>query len=126
MIDHVGPIRARQLLEHFGDAAAILNASRFQLLQVKGIGDETADSIASWRKPSTFKGELKRITEFGCHIVTQSDPYIQKLLRQIYDPPIILYVKGALSPKDKNSGCHCRFPMTTHYGSNPPAGSPIN
>ena len=33
MIDHVGPIRARQLLEHFGDAAAILSASRHQLLQ---------------------------------------------------------------------------------------------
>jgi len=43
------------LLEHFGDAAAILNASRFQLLQVKGIGDETADSIASWEKPSTLR-----------------------------------------------------------------------
>jgi len=38
------------------------------------------------------------------------------LLRQIYDPPIILYVKGALSPKDKNSFAIVGSRMTTHYG----------
>ncbi len=47
MVDHVGPIRARQLLDHFGDAAATLSASKHQLLQVKGIGNDTADSIVS-------------------------------------------------------------------------------
>ena len=49
MIDHVGPIRARQLLDHFGDATAILRASKHQLLHVKGIGDETADSRGKCR-----------------------------------------------------------------------------
>ena len=35
MIDHVGPVRVRQLLEHFGDAASILKASKQQLLRVR-------------------------------------------------------------------------------------------
>jgi len=116
MIDHVGPIRARQLLDHFGDAAAILSASRHQLLRVKGIGDETADSVAGWEKTVDLKGELKRIADFGCRIVSQADPEYPELLRQIYDPPVILYVKGTLSPKDKNSVAIVGSRMTTHYG----------
>src|SRR5262245_8680256 len=116
MIDHVGPIRARQLLEHFGDATEILSASRDQLLHVKGIGDETAESIASWEKAVDLKGELKRIADFGCRIVSQADSEYPELLRQIYDPPLVLYVKGALTSKDKNAVAMVGSRMTTHYG----------
>lgn len=116
MIDHVGPIRARQLLDHFGDASAVLGASRHQLLQVKGIGDETAESIANWEKGVDLNGELKRIADFGCRIVSHADPEYPELLRQIYDPPFVLYVKGALSPKDKNSVAIVGSRMTTPYG----------
>jgi DNA processing protein len=116
MIEHVGPIRARQLLEHFGDPSAILSASRHQLLHVKGIGDETAESIASWEKTVDLKGELKRIADFGCRIVSQADPEYPELLRQIYDPPFVLYVKGTLTPKDKNSVAIVGSRMTTPYG----------
>jgi DNA processing protein len=116
MIDHVGPIRARQLLEHFGEPSAILSASRHQLLHVKGIGDETAESIASWEKTVDLKGELKRIADFGCRIVSQADPEYPELLRQIYDPPFVLYVKGTLTSKDKNSVAIVGSRMTTHYG----------
>jgi DNA processing protein len=116
MIDHVGPIRARQLLEHFGEPSAILSASRHQLLHVKGIGDETAESIASWEKTVDLKGELKRIADFGCRIVGQADPEYPELLRQIYDPPFVLYVKGTLTSKDKNSVAIVGSRMTTHYG----------
>src|SRR5712664_2989739 len=94
LIEHVGPVRVRQLLEHFGEAPAILGASRQQLLQVRGIGEDTADAIANWEKTIDLATELKRITEFGCHIVIQTDPEYPELLRQIYDPPVVLYVKG--------------------------------
>jgi DNA processing protein len=116
LIEHVGPVRVRQLLEHFGEAPAILRAPRAQLLQAKGIGEETADSIASWEKTIDLAAELKRIQEFNCRIVTQADPEYPELLRQIYDPPIVLYVKGQLSLKDKNSVAMVGSRMTTHYG----------
>ena len=116
MIDGVGPVRVRQLLERFGDAAAILGASRQQLMQVHGIGEETAEAIASWEKTIGLSEELKRIAEFGCRIVTQNDTEYPELLRQIYDPPIVLYVKGQLMPKDKNSVAMVGSRMTTHYG----------
>src|SRR5262249_4451326 len=49
-------------------------------------------------------------------IVIQSDPEYPELLKQIYDPPVVLYVKGELRPKDKNSIAMVGSRMTTHYG----------
>src|SRR5438093_7600724 len=116
MIEHVGPVRVRQLLEHFGDAPAILRASKSQRLQVRGIGEETAEAIANWENTVDLNAELKRIQEFGCHILTQADDDYPELLRQIYDPPIVLYVKGSLTAKDKNSVAMVGSRRTTHYG----------
>lgn len=116
LIDNVGPVRVRQLLEHFGDAPAILSATRSQLLQVSGVGEETAEAIAGWEKNVDLGAELKRIEEFGCQIVSQADEEYPQLLRQIYDPPVVLYVKGQLLAKDKNSVAMVGSRMTTHYG----------
>ncbi len=116
MIDHVGPVRVRQLLERFGDAASILKASKQQLLSVRGIGEDTAEAIAAWENNVDLGAELKRCEEFGCHVVTQDDAEYPELLRQIYDPPIVLYVKGSLESKDKNGVALVGSRQTTHYG----------
>src|SRR6266849_9535558 len=116
LVEHVGPVRLRQLLEHFGDAPTILRASKQQLLQARNIGEETAESIANWEKNVDLAAELKRIAEFGCRIVTQADAEYPELLRQIYDPPIVLYSKGELLTKDKNAVAMVGSRMTTHYG----------
>jgi DNA processing protein len=115
LIEGVGPIRVRQLLEHFGEAPAILSAPRQALLRVRGIGEDTAAAIAGWEQ-AQLTAELKRIEDFGCRIVIQSDPEYPELLKQIYDPPVVLYVKGKLRPKDKNSIAMVGSRMTTHYG----------
>ncbi len=116
LIEHVGPVRVRQLLEHFGDPPSILRASKSQLLQVRGIGEDTAEAIARWEGSVNLGAELKRIEEYGCRVVTQADPEYPQLLREIYDPPVVLYVKGDLSAKDKNSVALVGSRMTTHYG----------
>ena len=69
MVDGVGPVRLRLLLEHFGEADAILKASRAQLERVRGIGPEVADSISTWEKKVDLASELKRIEQYGCKIV---------------------------------------------------------
>ncbi len=116
MIEGVGPVRVRQLLEQFGEAPAILRASQSQLLRLQGIGEDTAGAIAGWEKSIDLAAELKRVEDFGCHIVTQADLEYPELLRQIYDPPIVLYVKGGLLPRDKNAVAMVGSRQTTHYG----------
>jgi DNA processing protein len=116
LIDGVGPVRVRQLLQHFGDAPSILAASRSQLLQARGIGDDTATAIAGWEKAVDLAGELRRISDFGCRVVIQSDEEYPASLREIYDPPLVLYAKGALTAKDKNAVAMVGSRQTTHYG----------
>jgi DNA processing protein len=116
MIEHVGPVRVRQLLEYFQDAPAILAASKDSLMRVHGIGVDVAEAIADWENGIDLGGELKRIQEFGCHVVTQADENYPDLLRQIYDPPIVLYVRGELTRKDKNAVAIVGSRQTTHYG----------
>jgi len=116
MVDHVGPVRVRQLLKHFGDAPAILRASRQRLCGVPGIGEETAEAIAGWETTIDLAGELRRIGEYECQVVVPSDAVYPELLRQIYDPPIVLYVKGALAPRDRHAVALVGSRRTTHYG----------
>ena len=116
LIEGVGPVRVRQLLEHFGDAPSILGASQNRLLQARGIGADTAEAISAWEKTVDLGGELKRITDFGCRVLTQADADYPESLRQIYDPPIVLYSKGGLDPKDKNAIAMIGSRQTTHYG----------
>lgn len=116
LIEGIGPVRVRQLLEHFGEPAAVLGAGRGQLRQARGIGEETAEAIVNWEKTVDLAGELKRISEFGCRIVTQADEEYPPLLKEIYDPPIVLYVKGQLLPKDKNAVAMVGSRHATHYG----------
>src|SRR5689334_3343739 len=113
MIPHIGPVRLRQLLEVFQSPEQILATPKHKLMRVDGIGEEVADAVTSWETTIDLTGELKRIADFGCQIVTQQDDNYPELLRQIYDPPIVLYVKGTLLPKDKNSVAMVGSRMTT-------------
>jgi DNA processing protein len=117
MIEHVGSVRVRLLLEHFRRPEAVLRASLAALEAVRGIGAETARAIASWEKTVDLAGELDRIRQCGCTVLTQEDGAYPELLRHIYDPPVVLYVKGQLLPKDKQSIALVGSRLTTHYGT---------
>jgi DNA processing protein len=116
MIEGVGPVRARSLLEYFGEAPKILAASKHELTRVRNIGDDTAENIFNWEKSVDLAGELKRISDFGCHVLISSDENYPAMLREIYDPPLVLYVKGELTAKDKNAVAMVGSRQTTHYG----------
>lgn len=116
LIDGVGPIRVRQLLDHFGEAPAILRANGTELQRVRGIGPEIASAISNWEKAVDLAGELKRIEDFGCRVITQLDEEYPESLREIYDPPVVLYVKGRMEPRDRQAVAMVGSRQTTHYG----------
>ena len=82
MIEGVGPVRARSLLEHFGAAPKILAASKSARLRVHNIGDDIAEKISAWEKSVDLTGELKRIADAGHHVVISSDADYPPLLRE--------------------------------------------
>jgi DNA processing protein len=116
MVDGIGPIRVRALLERFREPQAILSATRGELKQVNGVGEEVARSITSWRETVDLDGELERIEKAGVRVVTREDAEYPRNLGEVYDPPIVLYVKGALSERDALSIAIVGSRRTTLYG----------
>ena len=99
MMEHLGPIRVRLLLDQFGDAPSILKAPTGLLRRVPGLGDAAVQSLVRWEKEVDLSAEMARIQAFGCRIVTQADDEYPALLKQIYDPPVVLYVKGPIAAR---------------------------
>jgi DNA processing protein len=116
MVDGVGPIRVRALLDRFSEPQAILAATKADLMQVEGVGEEVARSITSWREKVNLDGELQRIEKAAVQVVTRDDTEYPKNLREVYDPPIILYVKGTLSERDALAIAIVGSRRTTLYG----------
>ena len=97
MLPRVGPVRVRKLLEVFGSPDRILEARPADLRNVQGIGSEVAESILSWRSHAKLEEEVERVATLGATVITQADSAYPALLREIHDPPIVLYVWGNLS-----------------------------
>ncbi len=116
MVEHVGPVRLRHLLRHFAGPLEILGASRDALLRVPGIGEETADSITGWEQAIDLAAEMARIDRFGCRVLTLEDSEYPPSLREIYDPPIVLYVRGSLKSDDHNAIAIVGSRQSTPYG----------
>ena len=60
-LPNIGPVNAKNLLEHFGTVANIINASESQLQEVEGIGKKTAANIRKVvdSKHLYFQNEIK-------------------------------------------------------------------
>ena len=116
MIPKVGPVRVRRLLDRFETPQRILMARASELRGVEGVGPEIADAIATWEQNIDLAAELKRIADFGAHVITQADAVYPRLLREIHNPPIVLYVWGELIERDRHSISIVGSRKTTHYG----------
>lgn len=117
MVEHVGPVKLRALRAWFGSAAKVLEASESELKQVEGIGEAAARAIGLWEKTVDLSGELRKIEEFGVHVIVQGDADYPANLAEIHDPPMLLYVKGELKPADKHAIAIVGSRHTTHYGA---------
>jgi len=113
LLPRIGPVRVRNLLERFGSPQAVLSARPADLRGVQGIGPETADSVAAWEKTIDPTAEIERARRFGAQIITLQDEAYPRLLREIHDPPTVLYVWGNLPQSPSIGVVGSRSP--SHY-----------
>jgi DNA processing protein len=116
MVAHLGPIRLRKLLDRFQDPQRILHAKRAELQAIEGLPNPAIEAILAWESENDLSGELRRISEYGARILTSEDPVYPRLLREIYDPPIVLYVWGEILERDQHAIGVVGSRRTTHYG----------
>jgi DNA processing protein len=117
MVPKMGPVRLRKLLEVFDTPQRILAAKPSELRVVDGIGSETAETISRWEQHVDLSAELKRIADFGARVLTQTAPGYPPLLREIHNPPIVLYVWGSMAERDRLAIGVVGSRRASHYGT---------
>ncbi|MHC4293168.1 MAG: DNA-processing protein DprA [Planctomycetota bacterium] len=99
----VGSVTFSKLIKHFGSVDTALGASVSQLKKINGIGSKTANSIVTSRDRYDPQSELELAEKLRVWIINIEDPRYPTLLKRIYDPPPVLYIKGTLSRADNLS-----------------------
>jgi DNA processing protein len=94
MTPGVGPRVTARLLEHFGSAEAIFDAPRRELALMR-LTPESIESIANRELHERAEQEIERVRRLGGDILVLDDGVYPSMLRETYDPPVVLYVKGA-------------------------------
>ncbi|MGB8579365.1 MAG: DNA-processing protein DprA [Candidatus Sulfotelmatobacter sp.] len=89
----LGPTKARKLVEYFGSADAVFHASLTEL-EGTGIKAVSAQSIATGKSAELAREEIARAAGSSVTIVSGEDAHYPSRLKEIYDPPLVLYVRG--------------------------------
>jgi DNA processing protein len=116
LVPGVGPRLRKALLEDFGTAGAVLAAAAADLRRVPGIGAELARRIAAAKEEIDVRSELDLCAAHRIRILTDHDEDYPRALREIHDPPAVLFVRGAILAQDALSVAIVGSRHATHYG----------
>ncbi len=95
-LPNIGPITLNRLLAALGgDPRSVLAATARQLEAVQGVGPVIAATVTGWREHFDLAREEERMAKAATAFITTRDAAYPKLLKEIHDPPIGLYRKGA-------------------------------
>ena len=101
LVQGLTPIALRRLLDAFGDVEAICQMDARALQKVEGITPRLSEQIVAMGKDSSaLQREVACVAREGVTIVTSEDDGYPEALRDIHDPPLVLYVRGTL-PRDR-------------------------
>jgi len=99
LVEGLGNVGAHNLLIKFGDPLSIFSAPYEDLIKVDGLGPRVAGNIVNKKFALDPEKELKKVQQFGARIISFEDPEYPPYLREIHDPPVILYAKGRPIPQ---------------------------
>ena len=116
LVPGVGPARVRALLAALGDAAAVMRAPVGHLVRVDGVGRQTAQAIRQWTGHAEVDRQLARADAAGARLVTLADDEYPPRLREIYDPPPFLWVRGRLTAADDDGVAIVGTRRASDYG----------
>jgi DNA processing protein len=105
LTEGIGPVLTARIIEAAGSAEAACESDESLLQRVDGIGaGKSAPIVQALRRArDEVDAELARASKSGATIVCREDDAYPALLREIPDPPPVLYVRGSLEPRDLNA-----------------------
>jgi DNA processing protein len=116
MMQDIGPVRVRSLMEHLGSISAIFEAGVDDLARAPKMGLETARRLVEQRGRVNPAVEREKAEAMGARILCPEDADYPEALRQIHDPPLALYVLGTLDKADRHAIAVVGTRRCSHYG----------
>ncbi|CAG0942695.1 DNA processing protein DprA [Candidatus Brocadiaceae bacterium] len=116
MTKGIGIRTYKTLVERFGSAEAILDAPRAELETVPGIGPKLANAIVEESRTIDIAAEIHLAKEKDVQIIPYTSEQYPKHLKTIYDPPLVLYVKGNILEADVLALAIVGARRCTYYG----------
>ncbi|HEX9952003.1 MAG TPA: DNA-processing protein DprA, partial [Rubricoccaceae bacterium] len=116
LVAGAGSARIRALLTRFGSAHAAMAAPVAHLAGVEGVGRQTAQAVRAFSDWPAVDRQLAGANRVGARPLSFLDADYPDLLRQIYDPPALLWLRGRLDPADTHAVAVVGTRTATDYG----------
>ncbi len=116
LIPGIGPRLTQLLLDRFISHELVFRASSTELGQVPGIGPKLIAAIIDKNWDAEVDAELARCQQHHVEILPIASDRYPASLREIPDPPQLLYVKGRILLEDAISVAIVGSRNCTHYG----------
>jgi DNA processing protein len=98
LVPGMGPVTCNKLVAHFGSPEKVLAASSPNLTAVASLRKESLAALSGEGRQhleELANKEIERAAEKNIVIIPCDDPLYPALLKNIHDPPVVLYVLGA-------------------------------
>ncbi|MBD3425761.1 MAG: DNA-protecting protein DprA [Candidatus Omnitrophica bacterium] len=116
MVPGLGPRRIAMLLEEADDTEDIFSMTDQRLQSVLGRAFRNKDLLRGARNSEDFAEEMEYITSRGIRLLCPGQKGYPGALREIYDPPAVLFIKGQFRPEDANAVAVVGSRRCTSYG----------
>ncbi|MCG1012419.1 DNA-processing protein DprA [Tepidanaerobacter sp. GT38] len=103
LIPDLGSLKIQSLAERFKSFSDFMKAKPNDLLEIPGIGEKICEKIIAYKSKIEPHREIEKAEEQGIRIITLFDEDYPEQLKQIYDPPPVLYIKGQRPVLDNNA-----------------------
>jgi DNA processing protein len=111
----IGAVRVKALLDNFGSLKAAWRASPAELNRV-GLGPQTLEALLSNREKIDPEREIGQVVDRGFSVLTWEDDTYPARLREIAQPPPVLYVWGQPKASDRLAVAVVGTRRPTSYG----------
>jgi DNA processing protein len=97
----ISPRKKQKLVEWYGDPVNVWHASERELKSLGFLSEENVMLLRDKIKRSMISQQLEKIQQEEIRIVIFTDTSYPEYLKNIHDPPIVLYVKGKIGSEEK-------------------------
>jgi len=115
-IKGIGQGKIRRLLKVFHSPQKIFEANKHQLSDLTFLSKNAVNEISKSENEEFVENQLKLLERYNVRLISITDEEYPDLLKFIYDPPILLYIKGEILPRDSRAIAIVGTRKPTSYG----------